>query len=189
MSPSEQAGKKRKLKIDMSDLESAFENGSIEIDFYLDLETGKVEMVSYEFRRELQEIYEELDQDDNQFDAVVARAISERDMPDWEKQALLEIHVLEKGLGARFISIPHRDSREGYMDMVNFIRTVGSESLREQLEFVIRGRAAFRRFEGVLWSYPSEQGRWFKYKEDRLHERIMEWLESEGIELVLENRQ
>ena len=44
------------------------------------------------------------------------------------------------------------------------------------------GRGAFRHFKDVLLDYPDERERWFKFKNARVRERILEWLESEGVE-------
>ena len=50
---------KRKLKIDLMDLESAFEHHdfSMEMDYFLDLETGEVVLVTGEERRLLEDVY------------------------------------------------------------------------------------------------------------------------------------
>jgi hypothetical protein len=37
----------------------------------------------------------------------------------------------------------------------------------------------------VLLDYPQERERWFRFQTDRLQQRILEWLDSEGIEPLL----
>jgi hypothetical protein len=65
--------------------------------------------------------------------------------------------------------------------MEAFIITVGNPRLQERLERAIRGRGAFRYFKDVLLDYPAERERWFQFKQDRLHQRMLDWLEEQGI--------
>jgi hypothetical protein len=65
--------------------------------------------------------------------------------------------------------------------MADFIATVEDERLAELLEVAINGKGAFRRFKDVLAHYPDERERWFRFKDDRMKERALEWLESIGI--------
>jgi len=83
----------------------------------------------------------------------------------------------------RYERIPKAESREGYEDMVDFIATIDNEHLAELLEVAINGRGAFRRFKDVLLNYPEERERWFKFKDERMEERALEWLED--IEVTL----
>ena len=102
---------------------------------------------------------------------------------DAEERAELDENM-EEGLRGRYISIPGASSREGYDDMEDFIETVEDASLKEKLYIAINGRGAFRRFKDVLLGYPKVRERWLKFKDARVAERVLEWLESEGIELV-----
>lgn len=54
----EDAHPRRKLKVDLAELEFAFESASGEVAHYLDLETGQVIAIADEIRRELDAIYE-----------------------------------------------------------------------------------------------------------------------------------
>lgn len=91
---------------------------------------------------------------------------------------------IEEGFGERYIPIPNTSSEEGYDDMEDFIETVEDANLREKLYIAINGRGAFRRFKDVLLNYSKVRERWFKFKDGRVVERVLEWLECEGIELV-----
>jgi hypothetical protein len=77
----------------------------------------------------------------------------------------------------RYEPIPKAESHEEYEDMVDFIATVGNEHLAELLEVAINGRGAFRRFKDVLLNYPEERERWFKFKDEKMRERALEWLD------------
>jgi hypothetical protein len=67
--------------------------------------------------------------------------------------------------------------------MEDFIATVEDEHLAGQLEVAINGKGAFRRFKDTLLRYPDERGKWFKFKADRMQERVMDWLDDIGVTL------
>ena len=151
----------RKLDIDLSELELAFEGGPGETQYYLDRETGAVVMVTEDLRRELEEDVEPEASDFGPEALELARAAAE----DPE----------------RFLAIPEQDSNEGYRDMEAFLDTVADPELARLLGVAIQGRGAFRRFKDVLGDYPAERERWFAFRDRRLQGRILEWLADEGI--------
>ncbi|MCL0082077.1 UPF0158 family protein [Dehalococcoidia bacterium] len=86
----------------------------------------------------------------------------------------------------RYEAIPKVEPHEGYEDMEGFIATVEHEHLAELLEVAIDGKGAFRRFKDVLARYPEERERWFRFKDERMEQRALEWLDDIGIRLVEE---
>jgi len=82
--------------------------------------------------------------------------------------------------------VPRAESHEDYQDMGDFIATIRDERLQDRLWDAIRGRGAFRRFKDVLAYHPYERERWFEFKDDRVRQRVLDWLESEGIEPIIE---
>ena len=90
---------------------------------------------------------------------------------------------IEEGYGERFISIPCESSGEGYRDMMDFIVTVEDERVREKLIVAVNGRGAFKRFKDALLDHTDLRARWFGFKDGRVLDRVMEWLESEGIDV------
>ena len=92
---------------------------------------------------------------------------------------------IEEELG-RYELIPKAESYEGYRDMQAFITTVEDDHLSELLEVAINGKGAFRRFKDVLLNYPEERERWFQFKDDRMKERALEWLDDIDVTLVEE---
>ena len=144
--------KKRTLKIDLDELCDAMENSSYEVEYYLDLETGKILFVS-------------------------------ECMDDVETVKMK--NQIEEELG-RYELIPKAESYEGYRDMQVFIATVEDDHLAELLEVAINGKGAFRRFKDVLLNYPEERERWFQFKDDRMKERALEWLDDIDVTLVEE---
>jgi len=170
----------RQLKIDLSELELAFDSGSEMISYYLDLETGGVISVRNEERSLLESIYESYY--DEQSETVDwENAFEKEHVPDWQREPLQDADRVEAGYGSRFISIPSEGSHEGYKDMEAFIVTVRSPLLQERLERSISGRGAFRYSKDVLLDYPAERERWFQFKRERQHLRILDWLEAHGI--------
>jgi hypothetical protein len=83
----------------------------------------------------------------------------------------------------RYLSIPTDSSREGYRALEAFTDTVEDENLKEKLWIALDGRGAFRRFKDVLSHYPDEREKWFEFKNERLKNRVLEWLEENEIEL------
>jgi hypothetical protein len=65
---------------------------------------------------------------------------------------------------------------------LDFIETLGDAPLGELLEVAIHGAGAFRRFRDVLRRYPAAQDDWFKFRDERERERLLDWLASEDIE-------
>ena len=86
----------------------------------------------------------------------------------------------------RYERIPEAESHEGYEDMVEFIATVKDERLVELLEVAINGKGAFRRFKDVLLNYPEERESWFQFKDDRIEEKTLEWLDDIDVSFIQE---
>ena len=84
----------------------------------------------------------------------------------------------------RYEPLPKADSHEGYRDMEDFISTVHDDRLRELLEVAINGKGAFSRFKDVLTRFPGERERWVRFKDNRLKDRDLEWLEGIGVEPI-----
>ena len=81
-----------------------------------------------------------------------------------------------------FLPIEPASSREQYRWMERFVQSVADQALRERLIISIDGKGAFRRFKDVLLAYPAERERWFAFQNVRMERRVVEWLETHGIE-------
>ncbi len=172
----------RRLKVDLGELASAFDNSSYELNFYLDLEAGKVELVTEDMRREL-EAFDETEEDDELASEELLPA-EEHGIPKWQQEALAVARAVEEGYGTRYLAIPKVESHEAYRDMEEFIATVANPRLQERLYRAIDGRGAFRYFKDVLFDFPHERERWFAYRDERMRQRVLSWLEDEEIEPV-----
>ena len=146
----------RRLYVDLAQLASAFDNSSYELSFYLDLETGKVEMVTEDMRRELEaldEILNEIKEEETTSAEELVPA-GEHGLPDWQQDALAVARAVEEGSSTRYIAIPKVEGHEAYRDMEDFIATVANPRLQERLYRAISGHGAFRDFKDVLLDYP-----------------------------------
>ena len=139
--------------------------------------------VNHDERRWLEGLYEEYYDEETQ--ALDWEAVfQEEPMHDWQKERLKEVDLVESGYGSRFITIPPESSHLGCEDMLEFILTVQNPRLQERLEDAISGRGAFRRFKDLLLNYPAERERWFKFKRERIGQRMLAWLEEKGISIM-----
>lgn len=182
MSFPERSLTRRKLAVDLSELEIAFENSLHELSYYLDLQTGEVVVVTEDARRELEEIYAQIIGEDGQEMVPLEEALQERDLQEWQREDVRVADRVEEGFGTRYIEVPSQDSREGYHQIEEFIETVEEERLRERLRRAIRGRGAFGRFKDVLYEHPQQREHWHEFWEGAMRRRIHRWLEEEGIE-------
>jgi hypothetical protein len=169
----------RQLKIDLAELELAFDFDDGMISAYLDTETGKIISISSDDDDLLNYIYESHYIEKTET-VDWESAFREENIPDWQRKILRDADRIEGDFSGRFITIPSQSSFEGYRDMEAFITTVRDPRLQEQLESAISGRGAFRNFKEVLLDYPNERKRWFQFKRDRLYQRMLEWLKAEG---------
>jgi hypothetical protein len=169
---------KRRLPIDLEDLKMAWSSGFEEMAHYLDRETGEVVSVTRETQRLLEALLARME--DAAAETSLA-AIQEQPWPQWQRQAVCAAAHIELADGDRFLRIPRADSQEAYDDRVAFVQTVRDAQIRAQLQHALQGRGAFSRFKAALGSYPDERARWFHFEGERIHQRVLEWLEAEMI--------
>ncbi len=174
----------QKLQIDLGELAMAFEDATWERSYYLDLETGQVVWITQETRWQLESIYEETYDPDSEAPVELSDVLQDYDLADWQKEDLLEADRVDRFYGSRYIGVPEADSHEGYRDMERFILTIQDERLQDRLWQAIEGRGAFRRFKDVLAGHYREEKRWYAFQDDRIRARILDWLESKGIEPI-----
>jgi hypothetical protein len=168
----------------MEELISAFDDSSPELKFYVDVETGAAVLVTDETRGDRNRIFEEVYGEGDESRLPFEGALAQSDLHDWQQDAVRTADPVEAGFGTRFIGVPKAESYEGYDDMEAFIETVQDGRFQNRLWRAIHGRGAFRRFKDTLFEEPSERDRWFAFRDERLRQRVMRWLEAEEIEPV-----
>jgi hypothetical protein len=82
------------------------------------------------------------------------------------------------------VSVSGVDPAEGFRDMEDFVAIVEDPACRLTLTRALGGRGSFSRFRDALSAYPEEREHWFKFKEERVRVRILEWLSDNGIEPI-----
>ena len=178
----------RKLPIDLSELEGAFTTSGNQdyLHFYLDLETGAVILITEDDLAMVEDFFVQyIDPQTGEVNLDVA--LDDPDVPILEDDSQYDVIAsLCSEADKRYLDIPSDDSDEGYRDMAHFIPTVTDRRLRQRLENAIDGGHPFRRFKDVLLDYPAERQRWFAFSNDRLRQRMLDWLAAEGIEVVEE---
>jgi len=87
---------------------------------------------------------------------------------------------LHDATSQRWLWVECLGSRDGYVDMEDFIGMVANLRRREMLEVAIAGRGAFRRFKDVLARWPGELERWHLFSDERGRGRARAWLAREG---------
>jgi hypothetical protein len=173
----------RQLKIDLSELEQAFDSDDDEILYYMDIETGRLVVYSDEDRNLAQRVEDGFYNEKSQYVDWEA-AIDALCIADWQQEVVREAFEVEGDTGERYIAVPPRRSHEGYQEMVDYINTVSDQRLAGRLEGAISGRGAFRRFKDALLDYPEQRERWFQFKQERLREAALNWLKELKIEAV-----
>lgn len=84
---------------------------------------------------------------------------------------------IDEGLAeGRLIPIERLPSSVEYGLMAEFATSVRHPHLRELLDVALRGRGAFRRFKDVLADHPAERERWFRLRDGRMREAMVDWL-------------
>ena len=175
----------KQIKVDLSELEVAFDNSSDEMTYYLNTETGEVVVVTDEARSEFEAIEKVMYGGGDEVLVPFDEALGRRDLDDELQHDVRVAAAVEAGFGTRYVEVPRDESRDGYRDMEAFIDTVADTRLQDRLERAIDGRGAFRRFKDELRDAPVERERWFAFQQSRVRERILEWLADEEIEPVL----
>lgn len=116
------------------------------------------------------------------FDLDSGEVVFVSEYMDGEDEESEEVNQIEEK-SDRYEPIPRAESHEGYRDMVDFIATLENGHLAELLGVAIDGKGAFRRFKDVLLDYPEEEEKWFRFKDDRMEQRALEWLDDISVTL------
>jgi len=97
---------KRKIKVDMDELDTALNWSMSEWNHYLDLETGKVIGIDDETRQMLEELSKEMyDEQDHQIMSLEKLLQQRDDIRDWQKELLMEADRVDREFGHRYISV------------------------------------------------------------------------------------
>jgi hypothetical protein len=172
----------RQLAINWIELSAAFDNFITETGYYLDTETGHIFSVTNEARRQLESIVQEHHDSDDPDAFDLEAILVEIDLHDWQKVDVLKAGFVEEHYGRHVIAIPDTLPYDAYGEMQDFIGTIEDDQLHNRLLDATQGRGAFRRFRNILRQHLAKEQHWYAFQENRSRQRILEWLEEEGIE-------
>ncbi len=149
--------KRKPIKINWDELESAFDNKREDLVYYLDLVTGQVV---------LEGEGEEADFGD---DEDLAEDELEPEAPPREETTRL------------YIEPPVEDEEIGWME--DFVEEGESleSAVREKLLDALDAADPIEAFRESLRLHPAERDRWFFYRTERLHEAVDAWLDANGV--------
>ena len=96
-----------------------------------------------------------------------------------EYEELTEDEIDE--LFEKSIILPTKYEINEYQIMVGFIDTIDNEKLKIELQTLIQGKGAFRRFKDYCFESNIIQ-EWYKYKEQKYKEIAIEWCKQNELE-------
>jgi hypothetical protein len=150
---------RRTLRVAMDEILDAMTMSEDDrVRFFLDLETGRVEL------QVSSDVFGDLGEEEDDFD-----------------------RRLEEG-PERFEEIPKYRGRAEYDLMCRFAESVDEDDIREQLDVALQGKGAFRRFRDVVFRHPDLKTRWLATRQEALLKEALEWIESLDIEPVYQLR-
>jgi len=159
----------KKLKVDIDEIAFIMETpDEFDSATLFDTETGEIVSVP-------NELMSAVESDDEE---------ALQDFPDWERDLIETAESIVNDENGRFVDIPRKPSYEAYDLMIEFTGSVQNKRLRGKLEIALDGKGAFRRFKNVISDYPEEEKRWFAFKDKRMQEEVIEWLNDLGIETI-----
>src|SRR2546428_13044817 len=92
----------RRLKVDLVELAAAFDNGNWEMSYFLDLETGRVILITADTRRQHDQLVEAIgDVDQTEWTTTFEPALKDWEMPAWQRQSVRAADQAEPGMGER----------------------------------------------------------------------------------------
>ena len=151
------------MNIEWDQLQLAFETNDFPGEWFFDLETGAIVLIEDSIERVIENEDIELEE-----------------APKWVQDNVEQASVLVDNPG-RFVGIPRPDTKDAWKDMSVFVNAVADAELKTSLGQAIEGRGAFRHFSDTLRGTKIE-GDWYLFKNARLESRMMNWLESIGVE-------
>lgn len=152
------------VPVKISDILDASDSSGDEIHYWLDRETGRVEMLTEEILGAAR---------DNGKD---------RNHPEWMLEAIELAYCIEAA-PERFAEFPDRFEINEWRLMEEFTRTIADTAITRDLDRAIHGKGAFRRFNSALdrndlWTD------WNAFKQEALLDLACEWCQQNNIPYV-----
>ncbi|SDM78471.1 Uncharacterised protein family (UPF0158) [Paenibacillus sp. yr247] len=102
--------------------------------------------------------------------------------PEWQRENIEKAISIVEDEDGIYVDFTLRNDINEYEMIEDFIGTLVDEDIREELYEAIQGRGAFRRFkDGIIEHGVDKQ--WYKYKEIKIKELVIEWCKEQDIEI------
>ncbi len=102
------------------------------------------------------------------------------DFPEWQQDLIKIAKEILQETGD-YIGLPSKFDIHEYSIMERFCLSLDDPEISDTLYSLIKGSGAFRRFKDALYEY-NLSDEWYKYRDSRLKEIVIEWCEENGIE-------
>lgn len=156
-----------KIEVNFEEIVLAVEDYKSLCTSYLDTQTGKVITL-------LEDINENTWYDNT----IISK------LPAWEKSSALEAINIFTDENDRYIYIPKINVCEEYEFMCDFTDTISDDDIRLILLDVLDKKDSFRGFVKVLDNYPELIRSWYEFKEQQLHQFVIDFLNENGINYI-----
>ena len=100
---------------------------------------------------------------------------------DLKNPQVLELIKAREKEPARFVEVPKLPAQEIFKDMEAFLKILKNKQLIKKLAGLIGGGGGYRDFRDALRGYEREEKLWFDFREQRMKERLKNWLKTVGI--------
>jgi len=166
------------LKPDYTAIQKAMEDTERQaFDYFLDLESGRVVILSEEIIAKARELLcAAFDGDEETYEEV--ETDEEVELPDWMEEEVdlaLDLFIHDRG---RYLRIPERDPRDCHAAMTAFAEQIQDKDLRGRLVSLLDGPGAFRRFKDALAVHARERKLWHGFNARCARKEIDRWLSS-----------
>lgn len=149
--------KRKPIKIDWDELESAFDNKREDLVYYLDLVTGQVVLEGEGEEHEFEDD-DDLAEEDLSSDAGA-------------REATTRLYVDPPGV----------DEEVSWMDDFVADSPDMDPDFRQKLERALNEPDPVNLFRDRLRQNPEQRDRWFLYRTERLHEAVDAWIDANGV--------
>ena len=150
--------------VKLKDIVEALEMESDSTTFWLDKDTGQVEMISEDVTAGMHL------EDDGLVD----------EQPEWLRKAISKAQEIQNDSDEQFVQLPDKFDLNDYKIMEDFSRKYPNDRVSATLQQAIKGKGAFRRFNNLIYEF-SLQEKWNQFKQQAYEQMAIDWLEENDI--------
>lgn len=132
------------------------------------------------FDRETGECIQVTDQD---WELIEVADEDERELEDWEEEALAQVRAIHEDKAGRFVELPDAHEVRAWDMMADFAQEQDNAAARAGLLRAIEGRGAFRRFKDLVIDLGLSD-KWYAFRDARYAAEARAWAERHDIEIA-----